>query len=111
MVTRYADVVAVVRDTDTFGPGYGGRKLFAKPCREADRLLSSLPPVEETNTISTEPPLHTKLRRYLQSALIPQRVKALSDRAHEFAHRLVDSFGGEGSGDFYRSTPASSRCW
>ena len=101
VVTRYADIVAVLRDTDTFGPGYGSRKLFAEACPEADRLLADLPSVEETNTISTEPPLHTKLRHYLQAALIPQRVDSLTEVAQEIGHRLVDEFIGAGSGDFY----------
>lgn len=101
VVTRHADVVRVLKDRDRFGPGYGSRKLFAAPCPEADAMLDALPQVEETNTISTEPPLHTKLRRYLQPALMPRRTAALEPEMQAIAHRLIDRMDEKGHADFY----------
>jgi cytochrome P450 len=101
VVSRYADVIEVLRHHDIFGPGIE-RKMFAEPSPEADRLLAGLPPLEGMKIHSSEPPVHTKLRRYLQPALMPQRIAALEPEFRRISNALVDSFQPRGSGDFYQ---------
>lgn len=101
VVTTYADVVTVLRNPGVFGP-IASRKIFAESCPEAEAILAELPPLEETNAVSAEPPVHTKLRRYLQPALMPHRVAAMESEFRAMSHQLIDTFEGNGSGDFYK---------
>ena len=100
VVTRFHDVVSMLRNPTVFGP-VAQRKMFAAPCPEADRILADLPPLEETNALASEPPVHTKLRRYLQPAFTPRRVAHLEPALRQTAHRLIDRFETRGHGDFY----------
>jgi cytochrome P450 len=101
VVTRYDDIVEVLRDPATFGPGVE-RKMFGDSEAEVEAILARLPRLAETKAHSAEPPAHTKLRRYLQAALMPRKVTALEPELRQMAERLVDSFAGRGHGDFYR---------
>lgn len=100
VVTRYQDVVRVLRDSDQFGPGIQ-RKMFAAPCPEADAILESLPPMSMVNAIAAEPPVHTKMRRYLQPTFMPRRIAPMEEVLRHIAGDLADGFGDAGSGDFY----------
>jgi cytochrome P450 len=100
VVTRYADVITVLRNPAVFGP-IAERKIFAEPCREAEVILAELPPLEDTNAISAEPPVHTKLRRYLQPAFMPRKVARLEPEFQQMANELIGRFEERGSGDFY----------
>jgi cytochrome P450 len=100
VVTRHADVAAVLRDPATFG-SVVSRKMFADACPEADALLDALPPLAETNPLSSSPPVHTKLRRYLQPAFLPRRVATLEPDIRAIAARLVAAMAPAGRGDFY----------
>jgi cytochrome P450 len=101
VVSRYADVIEVLRRHDIFAQGIE-RKMFAEPSPEADRLLAQLPPLENMKLHSSEPPTHTKLRRYLQPALMPHRVAALEPELRRMANALIDEFEPRGHGDFYQ---------
>jgi cytochrome P450 len=101
VVTTYADAVAVLRNPDVFGP-IAERKIFAQSCPEAEAILAELPPLEDTNAVSAEPPVHTKLRRYLQPALMPRKVASMEPEFRAMSHSLVDGFRARGSGDFYQ---------
>jgi hypothetical protein len=100
VVSRYADVVDVLRDAVSFSPGVE-RKMFGPPCPEAARILAELPPLGEVKAHSAEPPVHTKLRRYLQPAFSPRRIAAQEPVFRELAEDLVDRFETRGGGEFY----------
>jgi cytochrome P450 len=100
IVTNYADIVTILRNPSVFG-SVASRKMFGKACAEADAILAALPPMEETNPLSSEPPVHTKLRRYLQPAFQPHRVAPLEPELKKIAHNLVTTFEPLGHGDFY----------
>lgn len=100
IVTSYADVVTVLRNPDEYGP-VASRKLFSEACAEADAILATLPDLTQTNLVSAEPPVHTKLRRYLQPAFTPRRAAHLESQIRTAAHALIDGFVDRGSGDFY----------
>jgi cytochrome P450 len=100
VVSRYRDIVEVLRNPGVFG-SVAARKMFARGCPEADRILAELPPLEETNPLASEPPIHTKLRRYLQPAFMPQRVASWESNLRGIAHSIIDTFESRGHGDFY----------
>jgi cytochrome P450 len=101
IVTRYHDVIQVLRDHRIFGQ-VASRKMFAEACPEADRLLAELPPLARTNPLSSEPPVHTKLRRYLQPSFMPHRVASIEPDIRVIAESLIDGFAARGRGDFYQ---------
>jgi cytochrome P450 len=83
-----------------FAPGVQ-RKMFAVDSPQADALLAQLPPLETIKIHNSEPPQHTKLRRYLQPALMPRRVQPLEPEFHRIANELVDAFEARGHAEFY----------
>ena len=101
VVTRYEDIINVLRDPGTFGPGVE-RKMFGDTHPDVQAILDRLPRLEDTKAHSAEPPEHTKLRRYLQPALMPRRVASLEPTLRDMANRLIDSVESRGRGDFYR---------
>jgi cytochrome P450 len=101
VVTRYEDILGVLRNPDVFGPGID-RKMFGSACPEAEKLLSQLPPLGSMKVHSSEPPVHTKLRRYLQPALLPHKIGAMEPELRRLANKLIDEFEPRGQGDFYQ---------
>jgi cytochrome P450 len=100
VVTRYDDVVGVLRDPVMFGQN-SGRKMFAQGCPEADRILAGLPPLGEVVSSAADGEVHKKLRRYLQDAFLPRRVGVLEPRLRVICGGLIDGFAGAGRGDLY----------
>jgi cytochrome P450 len=101
VVTRYEDIVNVLRNTEMFGQN-SGRKMFAEACPEADLILAQLPPLSEVVSSAAEGATHTKLRRYLQDAFLPRRVATLEPRLRSLSNELIDTFEGRGYGDLYQ---------
>jgi cytochrome P450 len=101
VVTRYDDVISVLRDPQTFGQN-AGRKMFAESSPEADRILAELPPLNEVVSSASEGATHTKLRRYLQDAFLPRRVAVLEPRLRGICNGLIDAFEPRGHGDLYQ---------
>jgi cytochrome P450 len=88
VVTRYADVVEVLRDTDT----YSSRKtidlsklppelLGAFPDGPPDRVL-----------VSIDPPEHSRLRQLAQKAFTPKLIEEREDETRALCNALVDEF-------------------
>lgn len=100
VVSRYTDIVSVLRSPAVFG-SVASRKMFGRECPEADAILAQLPPLSETNPLASEPPVHTKLRRYLQPAFTPARVAGWEEELTGIAHSIIDGFESRGHGDFY----------
>src|SRR6202522_3823742 len=101
VVTRYDDVVGVLRDPVMFGQN-SGRKMFAQACPEADRILAGLPPLSEVVSSAADGETHKKLRRYLQDAFLPRRVAVLEPRLRGICNGLIDAFEPRGHGDLYQ---------
>ncbi|WP_412517990.1 hypothetical protein K8Z49_08510 [Actinomadura madurae] len=82
-MTRYADVVQVLRDTET----YSSRKVIRLAQLDAD-LLDAFPdgPPDEV-LVSTDPPKHTRLRALAQTAFTPKLVNEREDEIRALCHR------------------------
>jgi cytochrome P450 len=90
-LSRYADVVAVYKDTATFssdkreefGPKYGASPLF-------EHHTSSL--------VFNDPPLHTRVRRLIAGALTPRHIAAMEQRLIERVDALLGAMAARGAG-------------
>lgn len=94
-VTRYDDVLAVLKDTDTFS----SRKVV-----EPRRLLgleAALPDGHPMagGLVNTDPPEHTRLRKMAQQAFTPKMVKSYEPATREMANAIIDTFVGDGEAD------------
>ncbi|GAA3211267.1 cytochrome P450 [Actinocorallia longicatena] len=95
LVSRYDDVLAVLRDAPGFSSDLGKAGLDDNPFnpairipRRLARLLDRLPPVR--TLLTSDPPHHTQLRRKVAKAFTPRRIAALEPRIREITERLVD---------------------
>jgi len=94
-VTRYEDVVAVLRDPDT----YSSRKTINLDKLPPD-LLSAFPDGPPDRVlVSLDPPDHTRLRGLARNAFTPKLVEAREAEVRTLCHALIDRFAADGRGD------------
>lgn len=80
-VTRYEDVGAVSKDTETFSSWQGGTMISEK----------TLPvPVARQMMINMDPPQHTAYREIVSTAFTARRVAHLEPHIREIARNLID---------------------
>lgn len=93
VITRYADVLSVYKDADTFSSQSGNMltSLLAGPDPAGGKLLAV-----------TDPPRHTALRAMLLRSFSPRVLKHISDGVRLRAQRLVADAVAAGECDFAR---------
>jgi cytochrome P450 len=91
-VTRYHDVVTVLRTPQVFSSWKGGVLLADPPPEFLTRLRESM--------MNRDPPEHTQLRRLVNRALSPRRFAQLEDRVAHHAAALVARVRDRGACDF-----------
>jgi cytochrome P450 len=94
-VTRYHDVLEVLRDTAT----YSSRKVirFAQLAPEFEQAFGDHPP--DRVLVSTDPPEHTRLRKLAQKGFTPKLIASREDEVRDLANALIDAFVDRGSCD------------
>jgi cytochrome P450 len=104
LITRYEDVVAATRDTDTFSnrfhsPGLAlGRGSEAVQAELEEILAGGYP---RTPTLLTnDPPAHTRFRRLVSRAFTPRRVASWTAEIDRLCDELIGRFAGRGSVEF-----------
>ena len=85
-VTRYEDVLSVLRDTSTFS---SARVVEPRDWPELDEALPDGSPVA-LGLVNMDPPEHTRLRKLAQKAFTPKLIQHYEPVIRETAHRLVD---------------------
>jgi cytochrome P450 len=90
-VTRYADVVAVLRDSRTYSSWLGATQI-----RDPDP--ADLPFIRRM-MLNQDPPEHGRLRRIVSGAFTPRRVGRFATEVATRARRLVDAIEGRGECD------------
>jgi hypothetical protein len=104
-LSRYADVVAVYKDTGTYSsdkheefvPKYGASPLLEH---------------HTTSLVFNDPPLHTRVRRLIAGALTPRHIAAMEQRLIERVDSLLDVMRARGRGaeiDLIAASRARSR--
>ena len=91
-VTRYADVVTVLRTPQLFSSWKGGVLLADPPPEFLAKLRESL--------MNRDPPDHTQLRRLVNRPLSPRRLEKLDGRVARHASELVAGIRTRGACDF-----------
>jgi cytochrome P450 len=101
VVARYDDVVEVLGDFQTFS-SVGASRGFSELTPEAQAVLATVPPPSQTDVVPTDPPRHTKMRRFIQLSFLPKRIADLEPRIRTIANELIDTIEPQGNCDFYR---------
>lgn len=89
VVSRYADVVAALRDPGTFTSTRGNTR-------------EDMPAVADTTMITSDPPKHTELRALVNRAFTPKMVAALEPRIRRVSADLIDAAVARGNLDVVR---------
>lgn len=72
-ITRYDDVVAVLKDTDVWSSRYGQTPQFTR-----------------SRGLNTDPPDHTEFRKLFQRGFTPRMIGRLEDEVTDLANALID---------------------
>jgi cytochrome P450 len=101
LVTRYEDVVAAVRDTETFSnrftsPGLALGRGSPAIQEELNAILAGGYPRTPT-LLTNDPPAHTRFRRLVSRAFTPRRVSSWAGAIDRLSDELIGTFAGRGS--------------
>jgi cytochrome P450 len=89
ILTRYDDVVAVLTDSRFSADRRQARNRFAQ---QAQKIEEEFGPFGRTQTmLSSDPPLHTRLRRLVSKAFTPRVVEGLLPRIQDIVDERLDS--------------------
>jgi cytochrome P450 len=94
-VTRHEQVLAVIKDTETFS----SRRVSER--QPLPGLTAEMPrgnPLDSA-LVNTDPPAHTGLRKLAQKAFTPRMVESYAPAAREFAEGQLDGLVGRGEVD------------
>lgn len=86
-ITRYEDVLAVLKDNDHFVKDVRQTKAGAPPQAPAKPTLHQL---INQNMLFSDPPDHTRLRALVSQAFTPRRVEQAAPRIQAAADELLD---------------------
>jgi cytochrome P450 len=100
VVTRYEDVLAILRDPRRFSSAHRFRNPVA-PSPAVQAELAQLP-AEIRLLVNEDPPTHRRTRNLVSQAFSPKHVMAMAPRIHAIAHDLVDQFCAVGKADLVR---------
>ena len=98
VVTRYEDVMAVLKDHRTFSSEGAllSRKSPLPP--EANAVLAEGWP-DMPYIIEVDPPLHDRIRGLVTRAFTPRRVAEMGPAIEAVSRELIDGFAGDGRAD------------
>jgi cytochrome P450 PksS len=99
LVTRYDDVVAVLKDERFAKDRF--RALAPDQLKKQPWMPAIFRPLM-SNMLDSDRPNHTRLRALVQKAFTPQRVEAMQSRIQDLADELVDQLGDRGRFDLIR---------
>jgi cytochrome P450 len=98
VVTRYEDVIQVLRDHESFSSQNAVRSSLEPPPPEVAAVLSEGYPLTPTLTDADEP-IHGRLRGMVNRAFTHKRVRDLEPVIHEATRELIDAFVTDGHVD------------
>ena len=100
VVTRYEDVLTILRDPSRFSSSY----RFRNPVDPTAEVLAELAqiPSEIRLLVNEDPPTHRRTRALVSKAFSPKHVTAIAPRVHTIAHELIDQFCAVGHADLVR---------
>lgn len=100
VVTRYDDIVRILKDPGTFSSAQS-LAVDAAVAPEVQAVLDTGYPATPT-MVTADPPVHTRFRELVGKAFTSRRVAVMEPRMRAIAHRLVDQFQRDGHADLVR---------
>jgi cytochrome P450 len=97
VVSRHADVAAILDDTERFSSRGANTALAYTPPEVAAVLAEGRPEAEAL--LTADPPRHARHRALINRALTQRRVDQKRPRMLELAHALIDEFAAKGRAD------------
>jgi cytochrome P450 len=97
-VSRYEDVLSVVRNPEMFSSLAQSNSFVTPPPPEVIEIAKQGYPRVNT-LLSNDPPSHTQFRNLVNKAFLPKRVAQLEDSIRKIANDLIDAFIGDGKVD------------
>ncbi|MCY1065018.1 cytochrome P450 [Nannocystis sp. RBIL2] len=94
VVTRHADVAAILRDTDRFSSRVATTSVKEPPPEVMAVMRKGFP--RTGSIVQLDPPEHTAVRRKLNAAFTADRIAALEGTVVALANELVDAFVADG---------------
>jgi cytochrome P450 len=98
VVTRYDDVVRVLKDHESFSSQNAVRSSLEPPPPEVAAVLAEGHPLTPTLTDADEP-VHGRLRKMVNRAFTHQRVREMEPRIEAAAAELIAAFARDGEAD------------
>ena len=98
VVPRYEDVLAILRDPDTFSSENAQSPFRPRPPTIEHILGSGLS--VKSGLLGRDPPDHTRLRSFVNKAFTPRRVAVLEPQIREIAVRMTERMAPRGRGDW-----------
>ena len=97
VVSRHADVEAILGDTERFSSRGANTALAYTPPEVAQVLAEGRPEAEAL--LTADPPRHARHRALVNRALTQRRVDQKRPRMRELAHALIDGFAAQPRAD------------
>jgi cytochrome P450 len=91
VITRYSDVVAILRDPARFSSAAAITNRPGPPPPEILEVLAAGIPYEP-NSVDLDPPRHTKFRALINHAFTPRRIHGMEPAITALAHAAIDGF-------------------
>jgi cytochrome P450 len=98
-ITKYADVLAVSRDTTTFISGRG-ISMASDPSDPASVVEAS------ASLITMDPPRHVRMRRLVNKGFTPRATNLLEPAVREITNQIIDDVAARGECDFVTDVAA-----
>jgi cytochrome P450 len=98
IVTRYADVDAVFSNPEVFSNSTTLTPVTT-PSSEAQAILAAVDYYRPANLINADAPRHTKVRRFVQEAMSPRRLRAMEPIVREWASMQIAGLAGQSRAD------------
>ncbi|MBW2942749.1 cytochrome P450 [Zhongshania aquimaris] len=93
LVSRYEDIVTLLRDPDTYSDKHGYEAQYASGYfEEFKEILEREGGGFFSDAIKSDPPYHTRIRKLLEKAFTAHRVKALEPGITKIVADLADKF-------------------
>ena len=100
LVSRYEDVLTVLRDPLTYSLEHGYQDRYANGhVEELAEIMNRDGGGFIRDIIAVDPPAHTRLRKLIDKAFTAHRVKTLEPRIRQIAAELIKPLAKRGYGD------------
>jgi cytochrome P450 len=97
--TRYKDVEAILTHPNTSADRRSAQNKFAEMARQQESAQDFGPFSRAPTMLTSDPPLHTRLRRLVSKAFTPRAVENLRPRIQQIVDEMLDEAEKRGSMD------------